>query len=248
MLDNQLFQLIKTVMTAGLTQLQLQNTVGLRQNYNAQQVGTPSGPTLFVYKIGDRRRGTPRNYSQQSSGSAAFTGSIAGNVLTVTAVASGTILPMQEITGAGIGPGVLIQNLGTGTGGTGTYILNQSLTVLSESITSAHAEVTVEEQVYESTFQVSALATQDPANPNQLTASDIVNYGAYIMQSGVTVAAIEAQGVGILKIGDIRNPYFTDDRQRYEASPSFDFTLTHKQVIISAPPILSGETFNIYSV
>lgn len=248
MLDNQLFQLIKTVMTAGLTQLQLNNTVGLRQNYNAQQVGTPTGPTLFVYKIGDHRRGTPRNFSKWSHGAAVFTASVSGNVMTVTHLASGEILPYQTLVGAGIPSGVVVQAFGTGSGGVGTYILNQQLTVLSESITSAAVEVTIQEQAYETTFQVSGLSTQDPANPNQLTASDIVNYASAIMQSGTTVASIEAQGVGVLKVSDIRNPYFSDDRVRYEASPSFDFTLTHKQTIITAPPILSGETLNIYSV
>ena len=248
MLDNQLFPLIANVLTAGLTQLQLNSTVGVRQNYLPTQIGTPSGPTLFIYKIGDLLRGTPYAYSQWTGGTALFTASIAGNVMTVTEVATGTIIIGQEITGAGIPGGVVIQNYGTGSGGTGTYIINQNLTVTSESITSASAESQQQLQQYESTFQISGLSTQDPTNPNQLTASDICNYAASIMQSRTTVATLEAQDVGVLKITNIRNPYFSDDRQRYEANPSFDFTLTHKQIIVTAPPILSGETFAIYPV
>jgi hypothetical protein len=115
-------------------------------------------------------------------------------------------------------------------------------------MTAEAAESAQQLQQYESAFQISGLSTQNPADPNQLTASDIVNLAASIMQSRTTVATLEAQGVGVLKITEVRNPYFSDDRQRYEASPSFDFSLTHKQIIVTAPPILSGETFKIYPV
>lgn len=68
---------------------------------------------------------------------AVFTGSVSGNTLTVTAVTSGTIAIGQIITGTGVTSGSEISSLGTGTGGTGTYILNISQTVASTTITSA---------------------------------------------------------------------------------------------------------------
>lgn len=107
-------------------------------------------------------------------------------------------------------------------------------------------ETTTEQ--YETTFQISALSTQDPANVSQLTASDILNSIAYILQNTITVAQLEAQGVGILRIGEVRNPYFINDRDRHEASPNFDFVLTHKQIITSAMPIIAENEINIYSV
>jgi hypothetical protein len=110
--------------------------------------------------------------------------------------------------------------------------------------TMVHTEV----QRYATMFQISALATQDPSTPMQLTASDIVNFAAAIVQSDAFIQAIEAQGVGVLKIFDIRNPYFTDDRGQFEASPSFDFALAHNQVIVSTVPILVSETLKIYPV
>ena len=248
MLDNQLFQLLGTILTNGLAALQL-SSVGVRQNYNPVQTGVPTGPTVFIYKIGDYRRGTPKAYSQYSTGSAAFTGTIAGNVLTVDSVQSGTLRLNQAIVGTGVAAGTIIQAFQTGSGGTGTYLLNLASTVASaEAMTSGPTEVRTTEQVYETTFQFSALSTQDPTNPNQLTASDILNYAAFIMQNPDTTAILEENGVGVLKIGQVRNPYFSDDRQRYEASPNLEMTLTHNQIILTAPPILSGETFNIYSV
>lgn len=105
-----------------------------------------------------------------------------------------------------------------------------------------------ETQWYETTFQASALAIQDPANVNSLTAADILNTAAAILQSDSTIQALGSQNVGILRIMDIRNPYFTDDRDRFEASPSFDFTLTHEQAIITEIPFVITEEFNIARV
>lgn len=108
--------------------------------------------------------------------------------------------------------------------------------------------VHTELQQYETTFQISALATQDPQKPCAYTASDILNLISAILQSSVTVQVLEAQGVGILRVMEVRNPYFLDDRQQNEASPSFDFTLTHKQIIISEVPIIQSTELQILEI
>lgn len=69
---------------------------------------------------------------------AVFTGSIADNLLTVTAVTSGTIVfnGTKTITGTGIVNGTTITSQLTGTaGGTGTYAVDQRQTVTSTTIT-----------------------------------------------------------------------------------------------------------------
>jgi len=105
-----------------------------------------------------------------------------------------------------------------------------------------------ETQQYVTYFQATALSVQDPSNINSLTASDIANYAVSILQGTAFVSAIEAQGVGILKVGQIRNPYFDDDRQRFEASPSFDFGLTHKQIIVTTVPVITTTDYQILAV
>ena len=96
-----------------------------------------------------------------------------------------------------------------------------------------------ERQYFESTFQVSALVLQNPATPNQYTASDLVNEVASIMQSDNTRDILNASGVGILRVTDVINPYFVDDRDNFEASPSFDFVLTYENLRPSTSPIVS---------
>ena len=60
---------------------------------------------------------------------AVVTATIAGSILTVSAVASGTLHVGQTIQGAGVTLGTIITALGTGTGGVGTYTLSVASTV-----------------------------------------------------------------------------------------------------------------------
>jgi hypothetical protein len=70
---------------------------------------------------------------------AAFTGSISGDVLTVTAITSGAVAQGQTLSGTGITTGTKIVDFLTGAGGNinevGTYKLNISQTVSSTAIT-----------------------------------------------------------------------------------------------------------------
>lgn len=107
-----------------------------------------------------------------------------------------------------------------------------------------HTEI----EQYETTFQISSLATQNPADTSAKTASDWLNLAAYVLQSNNTVNTFEAQGVGIYSVKEVRNPYFVDDRDQNEASPNFDFTLTHKQIIVTRVPIVTKSVYQFYRV
>jgi len=77
-----------------------------------------------------------------ASRTATFTGTIddgtppgAGTVLTVSAVASGTIYLGMQLSGTGVTAGTQITAFGTGTGGAGTYTVSTSQEVASTTIT-----------------------------------------------------------------------------------------------------------------
>lgn len=76
-------------------------------------------------------------YTLKTLTGAVFTGSISGTTLTVTAVSSGIITIGQSISGSGIANtfDTFITANGTGTGGAGTYVLSQTMTVASTTIT-----------------------------------------------------------------------------------------------------------------
>ena len=65
---------------------------------------------------------------------AVVTAEISGTTMTVTAVSSGTLAVGQRVFGAGVLPNTKITALGTGTGGIGTYTINQSQTQVSATI------------------------------------------------------------------------------------------------------------------
>jgi len=104
-----------------------------------------------------------------------------------------------------------------------------------------------EHQYYETSFRIQTLVLQNVKTPSY-TASDLANEVACIMQSDNTLAVLNAQGVGILRVTDISNPYFTDDRDNFEALPSFDFTLLYLNDRLSTTPIVDTYQYGIYPV
>lgn len=70
------------------------------------------------------------------TGFAMFTGAISGTTLTVSAMLPGGRLVVGSvITGAGVTAGTVVTAFGTGTGGAGTYTVNNSQSVSSETMT-----------------------------------------------------------------------------------------------------------------
>ena len=78
-----------------------------------------------------------KNWSVAGLNAIPLTGSISGTTLTVTYSPSQALGPGQTISGSGVASGTQITAMGTGTGGTGTYTVNNSRTVASEAMTAS---------------------------------------------------------------------------------------------------------------
>lgn len=104
---------------------------------------------------------------------------------------------------------------------------------------SGTAEILTEVQQVETTFNVQSLVIQDPANPSY-TASDLANEIVAILQSTQTIEIYKSFGVGILRVTDITNVYFDDDRDQFEAVPSFNFILSHSRTRITTIPVIES--------
>lgn len=100
----------------------------------------------------------------------------------------------------------------------------------------------------ETGFQISARVLADPADITALTASDICNIVAQIIQSDIALATFKAQNVGIYRVTAFRQIYVENDFERNEVEPSFDFTLTHKRTMVSESPILTSIEFEVHRV
>lgn len=88
-----------------------------------------------------------------------FVGSISSTTLTVSSVSSGTIRVGQQIFGVGMLPNTVITALGTGTGGTGTYTVNQSQTVTSQTMNGVQAGATVTASIGQTLSGVTIIGT-----------------------------------------------------------------------------------------
>lgn len=93
-----------------------------------------------------------------------------------------------------------------------------------------------ERQWYESTFQAMAIYPQIAADETGWTPSDLANIGAAIIQSDEAITALRAVGLGVLRVAEVRNPRFTNERDQFDAAPSFDFILAHEQVTLTTTP------------
>lgn len=117
-----------------LDNVQILGTAGGASNGNACHVAGGFGGfytnycSIFGYNLGI--------LVNNALPAANFTASISSTTLTVTAKSFGTLAVGQQLSGVGITAGTVITALGTGTGGTGTYTVNNSQTVGSEDMSS----------------------------------------------------------------------------------------------------------------
>ena len=94
-----------------------------------------------------------------SPAAAVFTGSISGTTLTVTAMTSGTIAISQALFGISISAETVITALGSGTGGVGTYTVNNTQTIASETMNSATVGAVVTGSMSTTTLTVTAITS-----------------------------------------------------------------------------------------
>ena len=107
---------------------------------------------------------------------------------------------------------------------------------------------TTEAQIIESAFQVYALAEQDPSNLELPTAKDFTNIAAMICNSENFMQSMRANGAGILRVTQIRSPFFVNDEGQFEASPSFDITISHPRQLQEVTPVAADVTHFIHRV
>lgn len=103
-----------------------------------------------------------------------FTGSISGTTLTVTAVTYGDIGIGHTIFGTGVTTGTTITGFLTGTGGVGTYTIDPSQTVASESLSSGAVDIVQKTQI---TYQMDIHGPKSNDNIQTFTTLFRDNYG-----------------------------------------------------------------------
>jgi hypothetical protein len=137
----------------------------------------------------------------------AFTGSITGNTLTVTAMKLGTITVGATLFGAGIAAGTTITAPGTGAGGVGTYTVSQSQTVGSETIACGSKSMLQETQL---NVQVDVYGPNSGDNAQIITTTFRDGYA-------VDVFASSGFDVAPLYTDDAKQTPFISGESQYES-------------------------------
>jgi hypothetical protein len=155
--------LVQNALIAAVTQGVLANNPQVVPGLRAR-IGNVLYATTYIQAInalGSWAQVAAIGIGSNNTPAAVVNGSITGNTLTVTGVVSGTLAVGQTISDASgiILVGTQITQFGSGSGGTGTYTINQPQTVALEQITAASANQQL----------VSVQADQEP----QLSATNI---------------------------------------------------------------------------
>lgn len=95
--------------------------------------GVTSGTTVIAYGTATGGVGSYEVSIRQTVSPTTI--SAASNILNITAVSAGTIAVGDIVQGTGVTVGTVVTALGTGTGGIGTYVVDQSQSVASTAIT-----------------------------------------------------------------------------------------------------------------
>ncbi len=97
-------------------------------------------------------------------------------------------------------------------------------------------------------WQVNGRAQQDPTDMNAMTASDLVDLAADMLQLPSTRQALLASGIGIDRILDANPSYEKNEKDRFEQIPSFDFNLTYRKIYNSTVAAVTGLKANVHSL
>ena len=99
----------------------------------------------------------------------------------------------------------------------------------------------------ELTIQAGAIVPQSKDAP-AFTGADVLELLAVFLHGDAALARLAKEGVGILKITDIREIPFRDDADQFSINVNFDFTLTYTQSRIRTIPVFESEEIIIHRI
>lgn len=121
----------------------------------------------------------------------------------------------------------------------------------SDQIKAAEIEH-VEGQVYESIIKITGQVIRDislPVETLSLTSLELTNKVANILHSDRVMAVLKEQGVGVMKIEEITQSFYTDNEaNRDQTFASFNFTICYEEVSKTTSPITQTFEFKKYRV
>lgn len=99
------------------------------------------------------------------------------------------------------------------------------------------------------TFQFNALVpVEDEESLDTLTAGDLLDTAALILQSRAMIDTCKAAGIGIERISAIRSNYVQNENDDWEQEPSFDLVVDVRKELITSVNVVTSTDIKIYPV
>ena len=159
-------------------------------------LGIPAGTTIVAQGTGTGGTGT---YVLSAAGTQpSFTGSISGTTLTVTAAANGTLAVGETISGPGVMPGttITVRPRASRNGGVGTYTVNLSQNVASESMTVSSDSITAQTTTsFTGSISANTLTVTSPSG-SPLVVGDVIIAPGVPVGTAITKQLTGATGGG----------------------------------------------------
>ncbi len=99
---------------------------------------------------------------------------------------------------------------------------------------------TVQRSNWETTLQFNALYPHLPGDLDSLTPADMLAIASDAFQMDAFQTGLKALNAGVLRITDITNTPFRNDRDQPEFSPSFTVTITHVKEFAYPVGVVAG--------
>lgn len=172
------------------------------------------------------------------SADAAFTGSIAGPTLTITAVHQGALAVGSVIFGVGVAANTTVTAFGTGSGGIGTYTVTPSQTVGSELLAAGASDV------LQPTMVTVQLDVHGPAS------ADNAQIISTLLRDDFAVEQFKTSGFDVtpLYADDPRQVPFINENQQFENRYVVDAQLQANQVVIVPLQFMDAVDVGVVSV
>lgn len=176
---------------------------------------------------------------------AVFTGSIAGALLTITAVDPRFNLPLAKgslLLGRGILAGTQITDFGSGMGGVGTYAVNNAQTISSQTIAAGTQQI---QQATKFTIQLDFHAADSSSGDNAQVVTTL-------MRDGYAFEQFEGQspdyGVRPLLADDARQIPFLNDAQAIEWRWVVECLLQANTIVVVPQTFADAAVVNLIDV
>ena len=98
------------------------------------------------------------------------------------------------------------------------------------------------------TFQFNALVPTELEDSESLTANDLLDTAAMILQSRLMLDACKNSGIGIERISAIRSNYVQDENDNWEPEPTFDIIVVVKKELVISVGVVTSADIKIYPV